>query len=66
MSWLSDLLGVLRLDEIVAKYLIGRAKLEEMKRAKVGESVELPAIRTKIKGVAGYWSIPLGPAEKLE
>lgn len=65
MSLLGGLLGSLDVGGLIEKLLIGRAKLEEMKQAEVGETVDLPAVRTKIRG-AGYWEIPIGPGKRLK
>ena len=64
MSWLSGLFKKLDIGDLLAKYLISKEKLKEMKRARVGDEVELPPVRTELLG--GYWEIPLGPARKLE
>lgn len=65
MSLLGGLLGVLNLEDLIAKLLIGKAKLAEMKAAPVGGEVEMPDLRTKVRG-AGYWSIPMGPATRIK
>lgn len=64
MGLLSGLLRKVNLGDLIADYLVSKATVAEMKRAQVGERVEMPTIRTKMLG--GYWEIPMGPARRLE
>lgn len=63
MSFLGELLK-LDIGELISKYLISKTKLAEMQHAEIGEEVDLPTVKTKIRG-AGYWEIPLGPGRRI-